>query len=61
MIFLVYSLHKFILIYLQILLKYIFLTQLRVKDFFYKILNLFSQYANKWQSNNSLSKYAVMT
>ena len=38
MIFLVYSLQKFILFYLPIIQKYIFLTHLRVKDFFYKMI-----------------------
>ena len=38
MIFLVLSLLKFILIYLPMIQKYIFLTHMRVKDFFYKII-----------------------
>ena len=38
MIFLVYSLQKFILFYLPIIQKYICLTHLRVKDFFYKMI-----------------------
>ena len=38
MIFLVYSLQKFILFYLPIIQKYILLTHLRVKDFFYKMI-----------------------
>ena len=38
MIFLVYSLQKFILFYLPIIQKYIFLTHLRVKDLFYKMI-----------------------
>ena len=34
----IYSLQKFILIYLPMIQKYIFLTHLRVKNFFYKII-----------------------
>ena len=32
-----------------------------MNDFFTKNLNLFSQWANKWQLNISLSKCAVIT
>ena len=41
--------------------KYMFLTHLRVKDFFYKIILIYFQWANKWQLNMSLSKCEVMT
>ena len=62
MIFLVYSLQKFILIYLPMIQTYIFITHLRLNDLFYKNnINLFSQWANKWQLNISLSKCAVIT
>ena len=61
MILLLYSLQKFILIYLPMTQKYIFLTHLRVKDCLQNNLNLFSQWPNKWQLNISLSKFAVVT
>ena len=41
MIFLVYYLQKLILIYLPMKQKYIFLTHLRVNNFFYKIILIY--------------------
>ena len=53
MIFLEYSLHKFIFIYLPMIQIYIFLSHLRLKDFFYKIIYKLSLTIHKAIHHNS--------